>query len=137
MCATAKGARLNNMVPVPRVPKTNGEIPSFDEAFSDHRRLLDKLVLYGLVELTVNGDDNCQFWALSDQFYRTPEHRRFVRQQVVNQGFGGDADGRREVHGLGGVVDADVRRGEAAACHLPLAPQHTGKQSIRHPEHER
>uniref|UniRef100_A0A453PS25 Uncharacterized protein n=2 Tax=Aegilops tauschii subsp. strangulata TaxID=200361 RepID=A0A453PS25_AEGTS len=67
-----------------------------------------------------------QFWALSDQFYRTPEHRRFVRQQVVNQGFGGDADGRREVHGLGGVVDADVRRGEAAACHLPLAPQHTG-----------
>ncbi|XP_020165828.1 uncharacterized protein [Aegilops tauschii subsp. strangulata] len=109
-----------------RVPKTNGEIPSFDEAFSDHRRLLDKLVLYGLVELTVNGDDNCQFWALSDQFYRTPEHRRFVRQQVVNQGFGGDADGRREVHGLGGVVDADVRRGEAAACHLPLAPQHTG-----------
>ncbi|XBH64822.1 hypothetical protein VPH35_118517 [Triticum aestivum] len=107
MCATAKGARLNNMVPVPRVPKTNGEIPSFDEAFSDHRRLLDKLVLYGLVELTVNGDDNCQFWALSDQFYRTPEHRRFVRQQVVNQGFGGDADGRREVHGLGGVVDAD------------------------------
>uniref|UniRef100_A0A453PQR2 OTU domain-containing protein n=1 Tax=Aegilops tauschii subsp. strangulata TaxID=200361 RepID=A0A453PQR2_AEGTS len=120
-----------------RVPKTNGEIPSFDEAFSDHRRLLDKLVLYGLVELTVNGDDNCQFWALSDQFYRTPEHRRFVRQQVVNQGFGGDADGRREVHGLGGVVDADVRRGEAAACHLPLAPQHTGKQSIRHPEHER
>ena len=31
------------------VPKTNGDIPSFDEAFSDHRRLLDKLVLYGLV----------------------------------------------------------------------------------------
>uniref|UniRef100_A0A453LAW4 Uncharacterized protein n=1 Tax=Aegilops tauschii subsp. strangulata TaxID=200361 RepID=A0A453LAW4_AEGTS len=25
-------------------------------AFSDHRRLLDKLVLYGLVELKVNGD---------------------------------------------------------------------------------
>ena len=26
-----------------------------------------------------------QFRALSDQFYRTPEHHRFVRQQVVNQ----------------------------------------------------
>ena len=31
------------------VPKTNGDIPSFDEAISDHWRLLDKLVLYGLV----------------------------------------------------------------------------------------
>ena len=31
------------------VPKTNGDIPSFDEAFSDHRWLLDKLVLYDLV----------------------------------------------------------------------------------------
>ncbi|EMS63361.1 hypothetical protein TRIUR3_06566 [Triticum urartu] len=79
------GKRLNDMVPVPHVPKTNGDIPSFDEAFSAHRRLLDRLVLYGLVELKVNGDGNCQFRALSDQFYRTPEHHRFVRQQVVNQ----------------------------------------------------
>uniref|UniRef100_A0A453MK36 Uncharacterized protein n=1 Tax=Aegilops tauschii subsp. strangulata TaxID=200361 RepID=A0A453MK36_AEGTS len=54
------GKRLNDMVPVPHVPKTNGDIPSFDEAFSDHRRLLDRLVLYGLVELKVNGDGNCQ-----------------------------------------------------------------------------
>ena len=53
------------------------------------------------------------------------------------QGSGGDADGRREVRGLDGVVAADVRRGEAAARHLPLAPQHMGKQSIRHPEPER
>jgi hypothetical protein len=56
---------------------------------------------------------------------------------VMLQGSGGDADGRREVRGLDGVVAADVRRGEAAARHLPLAPQHTGKQSIRHPEPER
>jgi hypothetical protein len=73
-------------------------------------------VLYGLVELKVKGDGNCQvrvqnpsfspfcmmasrsielliyfvwtlkqFRALSDQFYRTPEHHRFVRQQVVKQ----------------------------------------------------
>ncbi|CAM0144558.1 unnamed protein product [Urochloa decumbens] len=79
------GKRLNDMVPVPHVPKTNGEIPSVDEAISDHQRLLDRLVLYGLVELKVKGDGNCQFRALSDQFYRTPEHHRFVRQQVVNQ----------------------------------------------------
>ena len=41
---------------------------------------------------------------------------------VMLQGSGGDADGRREVHGLDGVMAADVRRGEAAARHLPLAP---------------
>lgn len=79
------GKRLNDMVPVPHVPKTNGEIPSVDEAVSDHQRLLHRLALYGLVELKVNGDGNCQFRALSDQFYRTPEHHRFVRQQVVSQ----------------------------------------------------
>ncbi|KAL5662867.1 hypothetical protein ACJX0J_022975, partial [Zea mays] len=79
------GKRLNNMVPVPHVPKTNGEIPSVDEAISDHQRLLDRLVVYGLVDLKVKGDGNCQFRALSDQFYRTPEHHRFVRQQVVKQ----------------------------------------------------
>ena len=27
----------------------------------------------------------CQFRALSDQFYQTPEHHEFVTQQVVNQ----------------------------------------------------
>ncbi|WVZ61363.1 hypothetical protein U9M48_011257 [Paspalum notatum var. saurae] len=36
------GERLNDMVPVPHVPKTNGEIPSVDEAVSDHQRLLDR-----------------------------------------------------------------------------------------------
>ncbi|XP_044418401.1 uncharacterized protein [Triticum aestivum] len=32
-----------------------------------------------------NGDGNCQFWASSVQFYRTPEHRIFVWQQLVKQ----------------------------------------------------
>ncbi|KAL9245840.1 hypothetical protein vseg_019444 [Gypsophila vaccaria] len=79
------GKRLNQMVPVPHVPRINGEIPSMDEAISDHQRLLDRLQLYELVERKVQGDGNCQFRALSDQFYRTPEHHKFVRQQVVNQ----------------------------------------------------
>ncbi|KAF9598310.1 hypothetical protein IFM89_026599 [Coptis chinensis] len=79
------GKRLNQMVPIPHVPKINGEIPSIDEATSDHQRLLDRLQLYDLIERKVQGDGNCQFRALSDQFYRTPEHHRFVRQQVVNQ----------------------------------------------------
>lgn len=41
--------------------------------------------MYNLIELKVQGDGNCQFRALSDQFYRTPEHHEFVRQQVINQ----------------------------------------------------
>ncbi|KAK6137924.1 hypothetical protein DH2020_028337 [Rehmannia glutinosa] len=54
------GKRLNQMVPVPHVPKINGEIPSVDEATSDHQRLLNRLQLYDLVELKISGDGNCQ-----------------------------------------------------------------------------
>ncbi|XP_059628334.1 OVARIAN TUMOR DOMAIN-containing deubiquitinating enzyme 9 isoform X2 [Cornus florida] len=79
------GKRLNQMVPVRHIPKINGEIPSVDEATSDHQRLLDRLQLYDLVELKVQGDGNCQFRALSDQIYRTTEHHKFVREGVVNQ----------------------------------------------------
>ncbi|XVE75393.1 hypothetical protein DITRI_Ditri12bG0090700 [Diplodiscus trichospermus] len=77
--------RLNDMVAIPHVPKINGEIPSADEEISDHQRLLDRLQLYGVVENTVQGDGNCQFRSLSDQLYRSQDHHRFVRQQVVSQ----------------------------------------------------
>ena len=56
---------------------------------------------------------------------------------VMLQGSGSHDDGRLEVRGLDGVMAADVQRSEAAARSLPLAPQHTGKQSTRHPEPER
>ncbi|KAJ0469834.1 putative ubiquitinyl hydrolase 1 [Helianthus annuus] len=79
------GKRLNQMASVPHVPRVNGEIPSIDEATLDHQRLLDRLQLYQLVESKVQGDGNCQFRALSDQVYRTAEHHKFVRQQIVNQ----------------------------------------------------
>ncbi|CAI9780064.1 unnamed protein product [Fraxinus pennsylvanica] len=79
------GRRLNEMVPVPHVPKINGEIPSADDAMSDHERLLARLNLYDLVELKVSGDGNCQFRSLSDQVYGTPDHHKLVREQVVNQ----------------------------------------------------
>ncbi|WOL09860.1 OTU domain-containing protein [Canna indica] len=77
--------RLNQMSSVPHIPKINGEIPTVDEEISDHQRLLDRLRLYDLVELKVQGDGNCQFGALSDQLYRTSQHHKFVRQQVVDQ----------------------------------------------------
>ncbi|KAM7266980.1 hypothetical protein ACFE04_009146 [Oxalis oulophora] len=79
------GKRLNQMVPVPHVPKINGQIPTADEEVSDHQRLLDRLMLYELVENKVQGDGNCQFRALSDQLYRTSDHHRFVREQLVKQ----------------------------------------------------
>ncbi|KAJ3678604.1 hypothetical protein LUZ60_002407 [Juncus effusus] len=79
------GKRLNQMVPVPHVPRIINNIPTVDEAMTDHERLLERLKLYDLVELKVQGDGNCQFRALSDQFYRTPEHHAFVRDQIVNQ----------------------------------------------------
>ncbi|XP_044506517.1 OVARIAN TUMOR DOMAIN-containing deubiquitinating enzyme 9-like isoform X1 [Mangifera indica] len=71
--------------PKRHVPRINGEIPSIDEATLDHQRLLERLLVYDLVECKVQGDGNCQFRALSDQIYRTPDHHEFVRQQVVNQ----------------------------------------------------
>ncbi|XP_022875343.1 uncharacterized protein LOC111393846 isoform X2 [Olea europaea var. sylvestris] len=79
------GKRLNQMVPIPHIPRINGEIPSIDKTTLDHQRLLDRLLVYELVEFKVRGDGNCQFRALSDQIYRTPEHHKFVRQEVVNQ----------------------------------------------------
>ncbi|XP_010032164.2 OVARIAN TUMOR DOMAIN-containing deubiquitinating enzyme 9 isoform X2 [Eucalyptus grandis] len=79
------GKRFNQMVPVPHVPKINGEIPSIEEEVSDHQRLIDRLRLYFLVENKVQGDGNCQFRALSDQLYRSPEHHKFVRHQIVSQ----------------------------------------------------
>ncbi|KAF5750396.1 hypothetical protein HS088_TW03G00732 [Tripterygium wilfordii] len=79
------GKRLNQMNSIPHVPRINGEIPSIDEATSDHERLLTRLQCYGFVELKVQGDGNCQFRALSDQLYDTLERHKFVRRQVVNQ----------------------------------------------------
>nr|XP_043631933.1 OVARIAN TUMOR DOMAIN-containing deubiquitinating enzyme 9 isoform X2 [Erigeron canadensis] len=54
------GKRINQMVPIRHVPKVNGEMPSADEATSDHQRLMDRLQVYDLVELKVSGDGNCQ-----------------------------------------------------------------------------
>ncbi|KAJ8563162.1 hypothetical protein K7X08_031614 [Anisodus acutangulus] len=79
------GKRLNQLAAIPHVPKINGDIPSVDEAKSDHQRLMDRLEVYDLVELKVSGDGNCQFRSLSDQIYRSTEHHKFVREQVVQQ----------------------------------------------------
>ncbi|XP_050379746.1 OVARIAN TUMOR DOMAIN-containing deubiquitinating enzyme 12 isoform X2 [Argentina anserina] len=79
------GWSLDEMMPVPHIPRINGEIPSSDEATSDHQRLLDRLQLYGVVEHKVQGDGNCQFRALSDQLHQSPDHHNDVRRKVVSQ----------------------------------------------------
>ncbi|XP_054813041.1 OVARIAN TUMOR DOMAIN-containing deubiquitinating enzyme 10 isoform X3 [Prosopis cineraria] len=79
------GRRLSQMTPIPHVPRINGDIPSIDEATSDHQRLLDRLQLYDFEERKVPGDGNCQFHALSDQLYGTHEHHEFVRRLAVDQ----------------------------------------------------
>ncbi|XP_030929170.1 uncharacterized protein LOC115955241 isoform X4 [Quercus lobata] len=79
------GKRLNQMVPIPHVPKTIEKIPTVDEEISDHQRLLERLQLYELVELKVQGDGNCQFRALSDQLYRSPDYHASVREQITRQ----------------------------------------------------
>ncbi|XP_010543405.1 PREDICTED: uncharacterized protein LOC104816344 [Tarenaya hassleriana] len=79
------GRRLNQLNSIPHVPKINGEIPSEDEAVTDHERLLNRLETYGFSEVKVQGDGNCQFRALSDQLYNNPERHKQVRREIVNQ----------------------------------------------------
>ncbi|CAN6846650.1 unnamed protein product [Brassica oleracea] len=79
------GRRLNQMVPIPYVPKTNGEIPPEEEAVSDHDRLRNRLEMFDFAEVRVPGDGNCQFRALADQLYKTPDRHKHVRKQIVKQ----------------------------------------------------
>ncbi|CAN0926928.1 OVARIAN TUMOR DOMAIN-containing deubiquitinating enzyme 10 [Linum grandiflorum] len=79
------GKRLNQFIPIRHVPKMNGEIPSFDEVASDHERLLNRLEAFGFAEVKVQGDGNCQFRALSDQLYGTPDCHKTVRKEIVKQ----------------------------------------------------
>ncbi|PIA37796.1 hypothetical protein AQUCO_03000375v1 [Aquilegia coerulea] len=66
-------------------PRVNGLIPDVDDATLDHERLLDRLSTYGLAELQIEGDGNCQFRALADQLFRNPDYHKHVRKQVVKQ----------------------------------------------------
>ncbi|KAH8954235.1 hypothetical protein BDL97_08G069300 [Sphagnum fallax] len=76
---------LTTLNSLPHVPKINADIPAQKVASEDHQRLLDRLSLYGLSEQKIEGDGNCQFRALSDQLYHSPEYHNFVRDSVVKQ----------------------------------------------------
>ncbi|KAL2645402.1 hypothetical protein R1flu_012989 [Riccia fluitans] len=77
--------RLNKLDSIRHVPRVNTDFPTLDAASLDHQRLAERLVLYGLNERQIQGDGNCQFRALSDQLYRTSEHHKYVRKNVVSQ----------------------------------------------------
>lgn len=81
----AVGRRLSNLAPVPHIPRINTYIPNVSDASLDHQRLLQRLNIYDLFEVKVSGDGNCQFRALSDQIYRSPEYHKHVRKDVVKQ----------------------------------------------------
>ncbi|GAQ89268.1 cysteine protease family protein [Klebsormidium nitens] len=81
------GAKLRHMKSIPHVLRTNSFVPTWDEKSSseDHELLVDRLKAYGLAERHVAGDGNCQFRALSDQLYHTPDKHEHVRKAVYKQ----------------------------------------------------
>ncbi|MCL7027582.1 hypothetical protein MKW94_016121, partial [Papaver nudicaule] len=66
--------RLLQMVPGP-----------IDDSQSEHLRLLQRLEKFGLTEIVMKTDGNCQFRSLSDQLYGSPDHHEYVRQKIVSQ----------------------------------------------------
>lgn len=81
----AVARRVSNLSSVPHVPRINTFFPTFNDASLDHQRLFQRLNAYGLFEMKVSGDGNCQFRAISDQLYRSPDHHKHVRKEVVKQ----------------------------------------------------
>ncbi|XP_030953371.1 OVARIAN TUMOR DOMAIN-containing deubiquitinating enzyme 12 [Quercus robur] len=81
----AVGRRLSSLASIPHVPRINTFIPDFNDASLDHQRLLQRLNIYGLYEVKVSGDGNCQFRALSEQMYKSPEYHKHVRKDIVKQ----------------------------------------------------
>uniref|UniRef100_A0A803MMM9 ubiquitinyl hydrolase 1 n=1 Tax=Chenopodium quinoa TaxID=63459 RepID=A0A803MMM9_CHEQI len=90
----AVARRLTNLAPIPVIPRINSFIPTVNDANLDHQRLLQstltasvlfRLQVYGLFEVKVSGDGNCQFRALSEQMFKSPDYHKLVRKEVVKQ----------------------------------------------------
>lgn len=79
------GQRLSSLAPIPHIPRINSYIPNLSDANVDYQRLLHRLTVYGLYEVKVSGDGNCQFRALSDQIYRSSEYHKYIRKEIVKQ----------------------------------------------------
>lgn len=76
---------LYNAASVDFQPKVIVQVPTTDEAATDHTRLDTRLKLYNLREKVVRGDGNCQFRAVADQLFRDQERHAECRNVVINQ----------------------------------------------------
>ncbi|KAK4484332.1 hypothetical protein RD792_006909, partial [Penstemon davidsonii] len=79
------GKRLSHLDSIPHTPRVIGGIPDPNDATLDHERLAARLATYGLAELQIEGDGNCQFRALADQLLQNPDYHKYVRKEVVKQ----------------------------------------------------
>lgn len=68
------------------VPRVNSGLLPSDDACDDSRRLLEgRIKLYGMREVVVKGDGNCQFRALAEQLYGDQSMHGTVRKVVAQQ----------------------------------------------------
>lgn len=79
------GKRFSHLNSITLTPRINGRIPDISNATLNYERFSERLAAYGLAELQVEGDGNCQFRALADQLFRSPNYHRHVRKEVVKQ----------------------------------------------------
>nr|XP_018486569.1 PREDICTED: OTU domain-containing protein 5-A isoform X2 [Raphanus sativus] len=79
------GRRLSHLDSIPHTPRVNRQIPDINDATLDHELLSGRLATYGLAELQMEGDGNCQFRALADQLFRNPDYHKHVRKHIVKQ----------------------------------------------------
>ncbi|CAH8380742.1 unnamed protein product [Eruca vesicaria subsp. sativa] len=77
------GRRLSHLDSIPHTPRINRLIPDINDATLDHELLSGRLATYGLAELQMEGDGNCQFRALADQLFRNPDYHKHVRKHIV------------------------------------------------------
>ncbi|CAA0808432.1 Cysteine proteinases superfamily protein [Striga hermonthica] len=79
------GKRLSHLDSIPHTPRVIGSIPDANDATLDHERLAQRLATYGLAEMQIEGDGNCQFRALSDQLFQKQDYHKYVRKEVIKQ----------------------------------------------------
>ncbi|KAL8474157.1 hypothetical protein ACS0TY_030837 [Phlomoides rotata] len=79
------GKRLSHLDSIPHTPRVIENIPDANDATLDHERLAERLSTYGLAEMQIEGDGNCQFRALADQLFQNPDYHKYVRKHVIKQ----------------------------------------------------
>ncbi|XP_051152303.1 OVARIAN TUMOR DOMAIN-containing deubiquitinating enzyme 11 [Andrographis paniculata] len=79
------GKRLSHLDSIPHTPRVIGDIPDPNHATLDHERLAERMSIYGLAEMQIEGDGNCQFRALADQLFQNPDHHKYIRKKVCKQ----------------------------------------------------